>query len=277
MEHSSSDRCRLCGSSTHFVFCQRVLHKHDVCYARCPACDLIQSENPWWLGEAYTSAITSFDTGAIARNLRCAELSCVVASLLGVTPASRCADVGGGHGVLVRMMRDRGLDFALCDKYAENLFARGFEADPAERFDFVTSFEVFEHFADVAGELERLFAPGHAFALVSTVLHRGHREGWWYYGPSHGQHIAFYSRQTMRFIAERYGYRCVCGPAYTLFVRQGIAISAAKRALLRKVILRSRPDRNSKWVKSLSLLLPKHPSLTSSDSEQLLSQRRAAA
>jgi len=277
MEHSSSERCRLCGSETRFLFCQRVLHKHDVCYHRCPACDLIQSENPWWLGEAYTTAINSFDTGAIARNLRCADLSFVTASLLGIGPSSRCADVGGGHGVLVRMMRDRGLNFHLCDKYAQNLYARGFEADPDERFDFVTCFEVFEHFADVAGEMERLFAPRHDAVLVSTVLHRGHREGWWYYGPSHGQHIAFYSRQTMRFVADRFGYRCVAGGAYTLFVRDGVVVSAAKRSMLRKVVLRSRADRNSKWVRSLSLVLPKLAPLTSSDSETLLAQRRAAA
>jgi hypothetical protein len=272
-----TDRCRLCGNEARFLFCQRVLYKHDVRYFRCPACDLIQSEQPWWLAEAYSSAISSFDTGAIARNMRCADLTRVMAGLCGISPTSSCLDVGGGHGVFVRMMRDRGLDFRLCDKYAENLYARGFESDPTRRYDLVTCFEVLEHFADVAGELEQLFAPKHDVILASTILHRGHREGWWYYGPDAGQHIAFYSRQTMRFIAERFGYRSIAGPAFTLFLRKDVAVSAARRPLLRRAIFRSRADRNSKWVSTLSMLLPRLPSLTDSDSRSLLEKSRAAA
>ena len=78
-------------------------------------------------------------------------------------------------------------------------------------------------------------------------------------------------------LAERFGYRCVAGSAYTLFIRDGLAVSAAKRSLVRRVILRSRADRTSKWVRSLSMILPKHAALTSSDSDALLAQRRAAA
>jgi hypothetical protein len=277
MSDSAAQLCRLCSAETAFLFCQRVLRRHDVRYFRCPHCDLIQSERPWWLGEAYNSAISSFDTGAIARNMRCADLTLVVAWLAGISPQSRCVDVGGGHGVFVRMMRDRGLAFTLSDKYAQNLFARGFEADPGMRFDLVTCFEVFEHFADVAGELEQLFAPRHEILLISTVLHHGHREGWWYYGPDAGQHIAFYSRDTMQLIARRFGYSCIAGPAFTLFIRSDRTIPAGRQALLRRTILRSRADRNSKWVATLKLLLPASPSLTDTDSRALLERTRAVA
>lgn len=268
--------CRLCGSGTRFLFCQRVLRRHDVCYFHCPSCDLIQSEQPWWLAQAYSSAISSFDTGAIARNIRCADLTSVVAALAGVMPQSRCVDIGGGHGVFVRMMRDRGLNFSLSDKYAQNLFARGFEADMTGQYDLVTCFEVFEHFANVSGELEQMFSQRHDFVLVSTMLHRGHREGWWYYGPDAGQHIAFYSRATMQFIADRFGYCCVAGPAFTLFIRNAISIRAGRRTLLRKTIVRSRADRNSRWVRTLSMLLSAYPSLTDIDSRALLHKSRAA-
>jgi hypothetical protein len=277
MHMTDSQFCRLCGSETSFLFCQRVLLKHDVRYFRCMSCDLIQSEEPWWLGEAYSSAITAFDTGAIARNGLCSSLTNAAAWLLGLTPHSRCADMGGGHGVFVRMMRDRGLDFRLCDKYAENLFARGFEADPRDRFTLVTCFEVMEHFADVAGELERLFAPGHDAVLVSTVLHRGHREGWWYYGPTHGQHIAFYSRQTMRFIADRFGCDAIVGGAYTIFVNRRVALPKGKRMLLSRLIRGTRADRDWKGTAAILAVAPRFPSLTSMDSRQLLEQRRAVA
>jgi len=269
--------CRLCGSDTHFLFCQRVLHKHDVRYFRCASCDLIQSEEPWWLGEAYSSAITAFDTGAIARNALCARLTAAAAWLLGLTPDSRCADMGGGHGVFVRMMRDRGFDFRLCDKYAQNLFARGFEADPRERFHLVTCFEVMEHFADVAGELDRLFSPRHDALLVSTVLHRGHCEGWWYYGPTHGQHVAFYSRQTMQFIAGRFGYDAIVGGAYTIFVNRRVAPARWKRMLLSRLIRGTRADRDWRGTAAILAVAPGFQSLTSIDSQRLLEQRRAVA
>ena len=42
-------------------------------------------------------------------------------------------------------------------------------------------------------------------------LHRGHRDNWWYYVPEVGQHVAFYSRQTMAYIAAQYGYAAICG------------------------------------------------------------------
>lgn len=273
---SPDTRCRLCGGDTSLLFCQRVLARHDVRYFRCHHCDLIQSEKPWWLEEAYSSVFSFFDTGAIRRNELAARLTLAVAWACGITPASRCADYGGGYGVFVRMMRDRGLDFRLTDKYARNLFARGFEADPGRRCDLLTCFEVLEHFADVGAELDRIFAPGHDQVLVSTVLHQGHREGWWYYGPDTGQHVAFYSRRTMGFIGERYGYDVIVGGAYTLFVRNGRRLRRYRRQIVRRLIGAARGDRNPSWLPPLLLALPKFPSLTSHDSQRLIEQRRAA-
>ena len=90
MHHSiQTGHCRLCHGPTAFLFCQRVLHRHDVPYFRCANCDLIQSEEPWWLGEAYSSAICSFDTGAIARNML-VRLTTAIAWLLNITPQSKC-------------------------------------------------------------------------------------------------------------------------------------------------------------------------------------------
>ena len=126
-------------------------------------------------------------------------------------------------------------------------------------------------------DVEQMLAPRHDLLLVSTILHNGHREGWWYYGPDSGQHIAFYSRRTMQFIADRFGYSCIAGPAFTLFIRDGSSIRTGRAALLRKTILRSRADRNSKWVKTISMLLPTYPSLTDADSRALLEKSRALA
>jgi hypothetical protein len=228
---AAGQACRLCGAAAAPLFRQRLLGRHDVAYFRCPACDLIQTEAPYWLPEAYSAAISAYDTGAVARNLATAPLTLLVARACGVGRGARFLDYGGGHGVFARLMRDLGLDYHWSDKYAENLFARGFEARPGERFEFVTAFEVLEHFADARGELERLFAGGPSFVLVGTRLHEGQGPGWWYYMPESGQHVALYSARTLRWAADRFGYDCLPGPAYSLFARRGVRLRGARRAL----------------------------------------------
>lgn len=272
--------CRLCDSPLELVVTQKVLRKYDVRYFRCAACDLLQTEKPYWLAESYDDSVAVLDTGAIDRNLLCADLVTVIAWLARVGPQQSCLDFGGGNGVFVRLMRDRGLDFRWSDKFAANLYARGFEGDGERPHDLVTAFEVFEHFDDVKGEVERLFAPKHRFVLVSTFLHRGHRDNWWYYVPEVGQHVAFYSRQTMACIAQRYDYDALCGPAFTLFVRRSPEIDPApftgwRRAVVQRILNRHRyRQAQSPWVRWLLRLIPTHPSRVESD--QALLRERAA-
>jgi hypothetical protein len=181
----------------------------------------------------------------------------------------RCLDVGGGSGLLVRLMRDRGLDFRWADKFAANLYARGFEGDSADRHDLVTAFEVFEHFDDVRGEVERLFAPGHRFVLASTFLHRGHRDNWWYYVPEVGQHVAFYSRETMTYVGKQFGYDAVSGPAFTLFARAG-ALTARRQKTIGRILAEHRyRDAQSPWISRLLSRCPRHRSRVESDQAAL--------
>jgi hypothetical protein len=225
-------RCSLCGSEAPSVARQKLLERYDVTYFQCPRCDLLQTETPYWLEEAYASALSALDTGALQRNQICARLVLATHLVLALDPDRPSLDWGGGHGVLVRMLRDYGLDFRWFDRYAENLFARGFDGDPAARHALVAAFEVFEHLADVGDELERLFASRPDFVLVGTVLHAGHREGWWYYSLPSGQHIAFYSARTMAHIGERFGYEAIARPMYTLFIRNGVQLGTARRTLV---------------------------------------------
>ena len=263
-------RCRLCSHSTHPLFSQRVLGKYDVEYFRCGGCDLIQSEKPYWLEEAYgNGAMADADTGAIARNALCAQTTSVIARLLKLSADSPCADFGGGHGVFVRMMRDRGMDFRLCDKYADNLFPRGFDADVNDRVTMLTSFEVFEHLAEPREDIHRIFVPGHDHLLIGTVLHRGHRPGWWYYWPQTGQHIAIYSAITMQTIGARFGYDTTAGPAYTLFTRRDLATVPWRLKAIKRLLRLTRPNLNARLTRSLDALLPGYPSRVTSDSKML--------
>jgi hypothetical protein len=249
-----------------------VLHKYDVGYFLCPDCDLLQTEKPYWLEEAYDDSVAVLDTGAIERNLLCADLTIVLARLLKISPEHPCLDFGGGHGVFTRLMRDRGFDFRWSDKFAPNLYARGFHGNSAKPHDLVTAFEVFEHFDDVRSEIDRLFSPAHRFILISTFLHKGHRDRWWYYVPEVGQHITFYSRRTMAFIALRYKYEPICGPAFTLMIRKSDAgrLAGWRGNLINRILQRHRyRGAQSPWVKWLLGIMPAYPSLVESDQAKL--------
>ena len=122
--------------------------KYDIEYFRCRDCHFIQTEDPYWLQEAYGDAIISSDVGLISRNERFARIADRVLNFV-YPKAFHCLDYGGGYGLFTRMMRDRGHHFLHRDPYCDNLFAAGLDAGPkATGFDFLTAFEVFEHFAD---------------------------------------------------------------------------------------------------------------------------------
>ena len=60
-------KCKICKSKSHEFFSTKLLYKFDVKYYKCKSCGFVQTENPYWLNEAYTSAITSQDIGLIGR------------------------------------------------------------------------------------------------------------------------------------------------------------------------------------------------------------------
>ncbi|HLW68247.1 MAG TPA: class I SAM-dependent methyltransferase [Gemmataceae bacterium] len=238
---TSSLQCRLCGETADELFSLRVLRQFDVRYYRCAHCDLIQTEEPYWLAQAYSTAYSALDVGVLNRNLFCSRLTLAVATLLGVPWATPCLDYGGGNGIFTRLMRDAGCNFLWHDKIGPNLYVRGFEGEPQIAYALVTCFEVFEHFANVHDELAALFRPRPDFVLVGTFLHSNPGKDWWYLVPDSGQHVAFYSRQTMQQIGTLFGYEAVCGEDYVLFIRHGKKVAAWRRALIGWIL-------NSNWL-----------------------------
>jgi hypothetical protein len=80
----------------------------------------------------------------------------------------------------------------------------------------------------------------------------------------------------MRYIAERYGYDVSAGSAYTALVSRSQPLAAWRRRLLDRLVIRTRGDRDSAWVKACLMVAPSYPSLTSQDNVALLRQRHAA-
>ena len=68
-------RSLITGGPTELLFSARVLNKFNVRYYRCIETGYIQTETPYWLDEAYSSAITSLDLGLASRNCENVELT----------------------------------------------------------------------------------------------------------------------------------------------------------------------------------------------------------
>lgn len=256
MLNFQSVNCSICASESVPFGTATILEKYPAEYYRCDRCGFVWVDNPHWLDEAYDHAIAMLDTGALQRNIHNTRFVSAAISLL-FPKASRFIDYAGGHGIFVRLMRDRGFDFRWDDRYARNEYARGFEHRGSDRYDLLTAFEVLEHVPNPMDEIRNLFRLSDNI-LVSTELlpiPPPNPPGWWYYAINSGQHISFYSARTLRHIANETGTYVISSGPYHLFTPKPVnqkAFSLARR----------------KSFGTLVNLLRQHQSLTQSDHDK---------
>lgn len=204
-------KSKITGGETEFLFMAKVLNKYDVKYYRCIETGFIQTEEPYWLEEAYSSAITKLDIGLVYRN---EDLRNMIIPILNhhFDPNGRFLDYAGGYGMFTRQMRDKGYDFYHTDIYCQNLFAEYFDLKdlPAEtKFEALTAFEVFEHLQEPATELKKLSEFADTI-IFSTVLQPDAPltsvDDWWYFVAETGQHIALYTAKALAYLGAELGY-----------------------------------------------------------------------
>lgn len=202
---NSKTNCKICGNESKFIFRATILKKYSVKYYYCEKCGFLQTEEPYWLGEAYKDPINISDTGYVARNISLSQKITVLLFLF-FDKKAKFLDYAGGYGLFVRLMRDIGFDFYWNDKYTQNIFARGFEGSLSDNYEAITTFESFEHFVEPIKEIENMLASSKNIIFTTELLpyHIPKPSEWWYYGTEHGQHISFYSEKTLRYIARKY-------------------------------------------------------------------------
>ena len=202
---------KITGGETEQLFTAKVLNKYDVTYFKCKETGFIQTEEPYWLAEAYSSAITKLDLGLASRNEYLRDMVVPVLAKLFNTDA-KFLDYAGGYGLFTRLMRDKGYDFYHTDAYCQNLFAEFFDLTDLPtntKFELVTAFEVFEHLPDPVAELAKIsqFAD---HILFSTVLQPEtpltSTSDWWYFIPETGQHVALYTEKSLAVLGAKFGY-----------------------------------------------------------------------
>lgn len=215
--------CRICGEYAKKIFNEKVLFKYKVSYYKCGRCGFIQTEKPFWLSEAYKSTINVYDTGILERNEKLVKvISTICLFIFG--PRRVFLDYAGGYGVLVRKMRDIGFDFYWLDKYTKNLFARGFEYKGIHRVALVTAVEVFEHLEEPISDIQEMLSYSDNIFFTTTLLPSSlpDPKKWWYYGFEHGQHISFYSKETLQYIANRFNLFFVSYGDYHLMTKKKV-------------------------------------------------------
>lgn len=205
-------RCRICSSATTPAFTHPVLGKYECRYDFCDTCGVLQTEEPYWLDEAYASPLAAADTTMLWRNQYLARAMSVLLYVL-FDPRGRFLDAAGGYGIFTRLMRDVGFDYYWTDKYSPNLTAQGFEAKAGAGapYTVVTAFEVMEHLTDpVAFVAELLQTSGTDTIVFTTELFDGDPpppDEWMYYAFATGQHITFYQKRTLELIGQHFGMR----------------------------------------------------------------------
>lgn len=183
-----------------------ILNKYNIDYFQCQKCYFLCTEKPYWLEEAYKESINITDTGLIGRNINLSKVVSILCYFL--FNDKKYLDFGGGYGILTRILRDVGFDFYWYDLYTKNLFSRGFEysSEKNTNLELVTTFEAFEHFVNPTAEIEKIIKLSDNI-LFTTELYDAKKvpttDEWWYYSLEHGQHISFYSLETLKFIAKK--------------------------------------------------------------------------
>jgi hypothetical protein len=235
--------CKICQAETRAFGKTLIMAKHTASYRRCVSCGFLFAEEPHWLQEAYSDAITSTDMGTVSRADRNSLMTKATIDLF-YRSSKTYLDYGAGYGMFVRRMRDLGYDFHAYDLHCQNMFAEqvALVSLDGKHYDLSTAFEVFEHLEDPLSVIKLLFAVADHLLITTEILPEPvpSLDAWWYFAPEHGQHISFYTLKSLRAMANA-GSRFFYTNGYNihLFSRKPLSEYWFRKAIL---------ERNSQWI-----------------------------
>jgi hypothetical protein len=161
--------------------------------------------------------MSSLDTGAAQRCLINFAACLFLAKLFNI---SSSIDVGGGDGLLCRLLRDKNIKSYVSDAYAQISYAQGYDSCNLATAELISAFEVVEHFENPKNDFAAIFKDRPRAVIISTMPYEGQSEEWWYLTPESGQHIFFYSAEAFQLLAHKYNYEILFAGAYIIFVKE---------------------------------------------------------
>lgn len=216
------DECRLCRSETKYLFHRRILNKHIIGYMQCTVCHSLQTEKPFWLAESYVDENEKYDTGQVFRSITNAALVFALADIFNLKN-EKILDYGCGAGLLVRLLRDAGLNAYGFDQYSIPRLCIAFHEHELLGGSIINACEVVQHFENPKDDFDKLFIHKPLIVIISTTLYNGEGSSWYYLASQHGQHIFFYSKQAMELIGRKYGYFTLFLDEYTIYLKTNLA------------------------------------------------------
>ena len=210
--------CRLCGGIAQFSFHKRILNKYDVKYFNCKTCASLQTEEPYWLEDAYQPINEQLDTGQFIRCLNNAAFLDALISQLNLQNKS-CIDYGCGSGLTARILRDVGINAQGYDAYSTPRLLMGFQVQTLESAAIINLCEVAEHFPNPKSSFAHIFSCNPEVVVVQTGIFTEPDENWGYLAPEHGQHIFFYSKKTISYLANVHKMAATFIQGYVIFIK----------------------------------------------------------
>lgn len=203
-------KCKICDSEASNFSKAIILNKYEIDFFQCSNCGFIQTEAPFWLEEAYSTAIAPSDVGLVYRNIQLSKISSHIIFNF-FNHEAKFIDYGAGYGLFVRMMRDAGFDFYWQDKFCQNIFAQGFEAENQKHqsYELVTAFEVFEHLVNPLLEIKQILAYSRNILFSTELIPKSNPkpDEWWYFSLGEGQHISLYTSKSISIIADKFNLK----------------------------------------------------------------------
>jgi 2-polyprenyl-3-methyl-5-hydroxy-6-metoxy-1,4-benzoquinol methylase len=243
--------CRLCGNEAPIFGTKKVREKYNVAYYECRGCGSLQTEEPYWLEEAYKVEGLDLDVGACQRCLNLSIEVSAALTVLGVSPEAACLDYGAGLGMFSRLMRDRGFNFFAYDKFIKPFFMDRFTKMPTQdAWSVLTAFEVFEHLVSPGRECAELFQSKPDMIFFTTQTWQAQGLDWWYIVPLGGQHVFFFSDRALQSLAAKYDYTLIDLPGVSLFLHNGIAKGEHKFSAMETITYHVN---KSRWKKGSDL------------------------
>lgn len=230
--------CRLCDSLSACIFSKTVLKKYNVKFYKCEKCKSLQTEDPYWLKESYQDWVTKYDTGIYSRVIKTFLVSFFICKIFKL---KNILDFGGGDGLFCRIMRDYYLNCFSYDKFSKNAYSKGFIEKNFSTPDLITSFEAIEHFSKPSDELSKIFNLKPKMFLLTTGIYQDQDKNWNYLEEDSGQHIFFYSKESLEFIAKRYNYNITfLESGFVLMISPTTKINKLAIYVLKKIIIRQK-------------------------------------
>lgn len=178
------------------------------------------------------------DVGSVDRSLLVASFVCGMLGRRSSRASWKVLDVGGGDGLLTRVLRDHGVDCRWTDPYCEPAFNVGPPASEVVRFDLAVMGEVALHLVDPMSSFREVLARADRLLFTAVVPPAEVSADWWYLMPSTGQHVAFYPLTAIAEIARRLDADwCSDGKFFHLLSTKGISRSLRRRVKRRELSL----------------------------------------